>query len=495
MSDDVIDDARVRWARLRFSIIGPLLTAPPEAGDLWAQIEELAKKTWRHPTRGEQRRFSAKTIERWFYAAKDEQDPIKALERKVPAHAGTFPSVSDVVAAELRRLRKEHPRWSFRLVHDNLKAIAVAKPELIPLPGYATVCRYMRNNGLVKARRPRRHELEPGFVKRETRSYEVRHTHALWHCDFHECSRSVALPSGDLVRPQLFGVLDDHSRLCCHLQWYLHEDAESFVHGLSQAIMKRGLPRALLSDNGSAMLAGETTQGLERLSIEHDTTLPAHPEQNGKQEKFWDVVEGRLIAMLEGEKQLTLELLNRATQAWVEEDYHKNKHSEIGEPPLDLYLREPTVGRDSPSSDALRRVFKIQMRRTQRRSDGTITVEGVRFELPSAYRALIRPTVRVARWDLSSIDLVDPRTGVHLAVLLPLDKHKNSERRRRAIPNDAAADDAPAEPTGIAPLLKKQMADYAATGMPPAYLPKHDDDGSDDIDDVPDVNHDDESST
>ena len=42
--------------------------------------------------------------------------------------------------------------------------------------------------------------------------------------------------------PVLFGVLDDRSRLACHLQWYLHENAEDVVHGLSQAIRKRGLP-------------------------------------------------------------------------------------------------------------------------------------------------------------------------------------------------------------------------------------------------------------
>jgi hypothetical protein len=27
-------------------------------------------------------------------------------------------------------------------------------------------------------------------------------------------------------------------------------------------------------------------------------------------------------------------------------------------------------------------------------------------------------------------------------------------------------------PTGIAPLLKELMAEYASTGLPPAYLPK-----------------------
>jgi transposase InsO family protein len=61
----------------------------------------------------------------------------------------------------------------------------------------------------------------------------------------------------------LLGVIDDCSRLVCHLQWYLDETAESLVHGLSQAFMKRGLPRALMTDNGAAMLADETVTGLE----------------------------------------------------------------------------------------------------------------------------------------------------------------------------------------------------------------------------------------
>jgi len=41
----------------------------------------------------------------------------------------------------------------------------------------------------------------------------------------------------------LLGVLDDRSRVACHLQWYLDETAETLVHGLTQAIQKRGLPR------------------------------------------------------------------------------------------------------------------------------------------------------------------------------------------------------------------------------------------------------------
>ena len=301
--------------------------------------------------------------------------------------------------------------------------------------------------------RKRRHRRAPRrrapFAPRETRSYEVAHVHGLWHLDFHEGSRPVLTADGQWQKPQLLGVLDDRSRLCCHLQWYLEETAEALIHGLSQAFQKRGLPRALLTDNGAAMLAAETVEGLERLGIVHHTTLPYSPEQNGKQESFWGQIEGRLLPMLEGEPELSLELLNTATQAWAEEEYQRKEHSEIHESPLARYLRGPSVGRESPSSDALRRAFRTEVSRKQRRSDGTVTVEGVRFEVPSAYRTLLQLRLRVARWDLSSVDLVDPRSGEHLATLLPLDKARNAERVRRVVA--PAADGEPAPPVGIAP--------------------------------------------
>ncbi len=218
----------------------------------------------------------------------------------------------------------------------------------------------------------------------------------------------------------------------------------------------------------------ETVEGLERLGIVHHTTLPYSPEQNGKQESFWGQIEGRLLPMLEGEPALTLDLLNTATQAWVEQEYQRKVHSEIRESPLDRYLRGPSVGRESPGSDALRRALRTEVSRKQRRSDGTVTVDGVRFEVPAAYRTLLQLRLRVARWDLTSVDLVDPRSGDHLVTLLPIDKARNAERIRRVV---APADIAEASrPVGIAPHLRALMAEYAATGLPPAYLPKHDPD-------------------
>jgi hypothetical protein len=124
----------------------------------------------------------------------------------------------------------------------------------------------------------------------------------------------------------------------------------------------------------------------------------------------------------------------------------------------------------------------MQVVRTQRRSDGTVTCSGVRYEIPSRYRTLVSVTLRVARWDLSSVELVDRRSGVVLCTLMPLDKQNNADRQRRALtrpgpPTASSTGPLAHEPdasSGIAPLLRSLMADYAATGVPPAYLPKDD---------------------
>ena len=60
-----------------------------------------------------------------------------------------------------------------------------------------------------------------------------------------------------------------------------------------------GLVVVLITTMIHPMLTAETTEGLGRLGILHETTLPYAPFQNGKQEAFWNGVNGRLLPMLE----------------------------------------------------------------------------------------------------------------------------------------------------------------------------------------------------
>jgi transposase InsO family protein len=474
MSNDDGIPARVRWARLRFQIIGPLLASPPEPGELGARLDALATVSYVHPSTGERVRFGRSTIERWLYAARNASaDPIGALERKVHGCAGKHPSIGAKLAEAIAAQYRDHPRWSYQLHHDNLKALARIDLGLGRVPSRITLSRYMKAHAMVRSRSKKNaSQLARGLVLRETRSYETTHVGSLWHLDYHKGSRRVSSPNGALIEVHLLGVLDDFSRLGCHLQWYEGpgETVEASVHGLSQALQKRDLPAGLMSDGGAGFVAAEMTEGLSRLSIVHHQILARSPEQNAKLETFWGQVEGRLMAMLEGEKILTIELLNRATLAWLELEYNRKQHSEIGTTPLDRFISGPSVLRPCPSAEQLRQAFRRQVRRKQRRSDGTLTVGAVRYEIPSRYRTLLRPTVRYASWDLSSVDLVDERTGVLLTTLLPLDKHKNADGKRRPLDPEPDLGPEPA-PCGIAPLLRQLMAQYAATGLPPAYVP------------------------
>ncbi len=472
-----------RWAQLRFSVIGQLLASPPAKGALRAALKQLAAREWRHPSTGAPVRFGVSTLERWYYRARNEQqDPVSVLRRKRRQDAGEQASMTTPLRQALLAQYAAHKSWSTKLHSDNLRALAETRPELRPVPSYSTVRRFLQVHGLTK-HRPLTTRQTVGALAaaarleaREVRSYESEYVNGLWHWDCHVGSRKVLTPRGEWQAPILFGALDDRSRLACHLQWYLAENAENIAHGLSQAMQKRGLPRAAMSDNGAAMTATEITAGLARLGIVHQTTLPYSPYVNGKQETFWGQIEGRLMAMLEAVDDLTLGKLNEATQAWVEYDYNRQPHTEIGEAPLARFLVGPDVTRPCPEASALRLAFTRTERRTLRKSDATIIVEASRFEVPNQYRHISVLEIRFAAWDLSQVHLVDPHTGAVLCRLYPQDKTRNANGLRRSL-QPVATDPGTAAPVsvpparGMAPLLERLIDRQAATGLPPAYLP------------------------
>ena len=229
--------------------------------------------------------------------------------------------------------------------------------------------------------------------------------------------------------------------------------------------MQRGLPRALMTDNGAAMMAEEFTAGLPPWASCTSPRYRIRPTRTPSR-RTSGRVEGRLMAMLEGEDDLTLELLNNATPPGSSRNTtaaaHRDRRHAAG-----ALSGRPQRARPCPVASELTAAFRIELTRTQRRTDGTVSLHGRRFEIPSRYRHLNHVHLRYARWDLSGVDLIDARTGAVLCSVNPLDKAANADGQRRALdPPETNA-----SPTrGIAPLLRKLLAEYAATGLPPAYL-------------------------
>lgn len=286
------DDTRThaRWARFRFSVVGSLLAAPPPRGGLCSAVEALASRTWSHPITGMPTRFGFSTIERWYLVArKTDADPVGALRRKVRRDAGSHPSIGAGLEKAIHEQHAAHHGWSYKLHYDNLGAQVRLASLSGPLPSYSTIRRFMRSKGLRRAkgrRTPRTAGAEAAtqrFEAREVRSYESTHAGALFHADFHECSRALLAPDGELRRPQLYGCLDDRSRLACHLQWYWHECARR--HGPwpeNNAWRRTGRGSApCVRDDAGGRAAGVEVAGVAGRTVRHPRCGP-RPDPPGK---------------------------------------------------------------------------------------------------------------------------------------------------------------------------------------------------------------------
>ena len=73
----------LKWAHFRHSVVGALVSSPPNWGDLQKELKRLAEKTWKHPLTEEEVKFKFSTIEGWYYNIRREKnDPISILIRK-----------------------------------------------------------------------------------------------------------------------------------------------------------------------------------------------------------------------------------------------------------------------------------------------------------------------------------------------------------------------------------------------------------------------------
>ncbi len=450
-------------AEFRISVVSNLLSQRFERGELCKEFEDLSKKKWIHPGSGKSITISIPTLERWYYALKNNPCGLKSvLNQKNRSDFGCQKSIPAEIKVFLQKEFKEHPSWSYQLHYDNVKSVYTDQA-----PSYSTLHRYMKRNGLVKVRNKKN-----AFTDKEKRGYECNVVNGLWHSDFHDASRTVALSDGTYATPQLLCVIDDYSRLVCHAQWFLTEQTEDLIHGFIQALLKRGTPRSILTDNGGAFISTEFKAGLRRLDIGINNTLPYHPEQNAKQERFFGTLEGRLMKMIENKKDLTLEELNRYTVVWTEKDYNHKTHDELKDTPANRFATGKNVGRSSKSFSDLKKVFCRDITRKQRRTDGTITIDTVRFEIPNRFRTLNELLIRYTPWDLSCAYIVDPKSTDIIEKILPENRNRNYFQGRRTLSKISSETPESTPKDDIAPLLKKYLQEFEDIYKQLPYIPK-----------------------
>ena len=249
-----------------------------------------------------------------------------------------------------------------------------------------------------------RHRLAPNTFSRLVNEYELlrpaddaegkrrlafakAHANEMWQAD--TMFGPYVQHAGGRVQSKLIAFLDDASRLCVHAQFFPAENVDHLIEALASALYKRGVPAALYVDNGSIYTSKEIVQICARVGCLLAHTPVRDGAAKGKVERFFRTVrEQFLIRSLDLS---SLENLNRALNAWVEEEYNAREHSVLKMSPLDRFALDRGRIRFLPPNEVNEELFFVEEDRVVK-TDNTFPFKNLRYEAP---RHLPNRTVQV----------------------------------------------------------------------------------------------------
>jgi putative transposase len=222
----------------------------------------------------------------------------------------------------------------------------------------------------------------------------------------------------------LVSLMDDASRLIAHSAFCTNETALAIEGVLKQAVLKRGLPKKLVVDNGAAYRVA-TLQGIcARLDIRMIYYRPYVPEGKGKLERWHRTFRDQFLSELEVSRINDLDDLNARLWAWIEQVYHRTAQTPLARFQKDL-AQIKQLGQKAAQLDAI-----LYHRVTRKvRKDGSVSYQGNDFEVPYE---LSGKTVRlVVDPHLQQVVSVEDEDGNSRGAATPLDALANCHRRRR----------------------------------------------------------------
>lgn len=416
-------------ALFRLSVLGPLVSREKLGrGELQQLLRQLARQEYAIP--GSRRRhIGEKTLQAWYYAWR--REGIAGLADKPRTDTGRSKLPEPVQTAVLAA-KRENPRRSIRQIRLLLEASGVVPRDSL---SRCAVHRLLQTHGLSRI-------AGPAVVPDEKRSFVAEHAGSIWYGDvMHAPTLSFG---GRRMKTYLVSLMDDASRLIAHSAFCLSETALDIEGVLKQALLKRGVPKMIVVDNGAAYRAS-TLQGIcARLSIRLVYCRPYAPEGKGKLERWHRTLREQFLAELDITHLRDLADLNARLWAWVEQVYHRNPHSALdNQTPLARYQQDlPRIRSLGSLAAQLDELFLHRVARHVRR-DGTVSFQGKRFEVP--YELTGQTVQLVVDPHTATVRRVESESGQPLGAATELDAVANLTRRRRK-PLSEPATGEPASP-------------------------------------------------
>lgn len=355
---------REEVARFRFGVISDLVGAVRlEPGEAATIIREKSAQRYNIP-HSHRTRISAPTLRRWIRLYENSGRQLSALYPGERSDRGKCRQVDDETATALINLKRQKPSVPVQRLLEEMKEKSLISAGVTL--AQSTAYRILKQEGLTG---------QPAKQKIDRRRFEAEYPNDIWQSDvMHGPSVEV---NGKMRKTYLIAVLDDHSRLLPHAEFYLSERLAHWLDAFRQALLCRGVPRKLYVDNGAAFRSKHLERICASLGIALVHTPPYTPQGRGKIERFFRSVRTRFLPYFTGS---TLTEFNTAFDLWVRKDYHQRTHSGTGEMPLARFARHLEVIRTAPAD--LEDHFRKEARRRVAK-DRTVSLEGRVYEAPT----------------------------------------------------------------------------------------------------------------
>jgi len=354
-------------ALFRYGLIAPILN---RHCDRKTYLQEVCAKKHEMPYYG-LKEFSLSTVERWL--SEYRRWGFDALKPKGREDKGQSRAMTQVEQEAVLEARKLNMHQSAACFYDQCIKRGLISPQNV---SYHSMHRLLRNADLLRRAAGTGGE----DVPRRRFAYDTVNT--LWQGDM--SIGPYLTVNGRKCRTYLFAFLDDCSRLVPYAQFFFTENFEPMKAVLKEAMLRRGQPRMLYVDNGKVYCMVTLHLACAKLGISLIHTKPYDPESKGKIERFFGTVRRCFYPLLTNEPPGSLEELNERFWAWLDEGYHRKEHSSLGATPLDTYMAQIGRVRHIADPQALELLFWHRLTRKVR-SDGTIVVRKVLFQVPLRY--------------------------------------------------------------------------------------------------------------
>lgn len=223
------DDKKLKIATFRFGLISEFVTGVKLVyGEKEKLLKDKLARSYDIPfsARGQ---VSRSTLEKWINDYKKAGYRLEGLYPQARKDKGQPRALSSSLRLAIKELKKECPDLKVPALITCLRhKKLIGADERI---NSSTLYRYLHSEELTKIN-------EDAVDKRH---FEASHPNEIWQSD---------VMHGPHVRCEnksrksyLIAIIDDHSRLIVHAQFYLNETRESFLDCLRQAILKRGMSR------------------------------------------------------------------------------------------------------------------------------------------------------------------------------------------------------------------------------------------------------------